>query len=66
MKIEEVELIETEYKTVKKYMKTGTIRLQHATINVEFKSMFKILETICEKVDCNFVEVLDAVNRTIR
>ena len=47
-------------------MKTGTIRLQHATINVEFKSMFKILETICEKVDCNFVEVLDAVNRTIR
>jgi len=66
MKIEEVELIETEYKTKKKFQKTGTLRLQHALINIDNKSAFDLLMAICERVDCNFHEVLDAVNRSVR
>jgi len=66
MKIEEVELIETEYRTKKKFQKAGTLRLQNALISADTKSAFDLLMIICERVDCNFHEVLDAVNRSVR
>ncbi len=66
MKIEQVELMETEYKTKRKFQKTGTLRLETIMINADMKSAWDVLDTICQKVDCNFHEVLDAINRTVR
>ena len=66
MKIEEIELIETKYKTKRKFKHTGTLRLENSLFNMENKSCMDALESICESVDCNFTEVLDAVNRTVR
>ena len=66
MKIEEIELMETEYKTKRKFAKTGRIRLRNRLINIENVSCMDALEQICEAVDCNFTEVLGAVCRTVR
>ena len=65
-KIEEIELIETNYKTKRKFEKRGTYRLKHIIMNLENKSAMDVLINICESVDCNFHEVLDAINRTTR
>ena len=66
MKIEQIELIEEEHKTKRKFAKTGYLRLKHTLLNVDNKNAFEILDMICDKVDCNFIEVLDAINRTVR
>lgn len=65
-RIEEIELEETIYKTKRKFKKTGTLRLENHLMNSDFAPAMEVLENICEAVDCNFMEVLDAVNRTVR
>ena len=66
MKIEEIELIEENFKTKRKFAKTGYLRLKHCLMNVENKSAWDVLQMICDSVDCNFQEVRDAVERTVR
>ncbi len=66
MKIEEIKLIETEWKTERKFKKAGTLRLEESVFNFKCDNGLKVLQEICRKVDCNFHEVLDAVNRTAR
>ena len=66
MKLMEVELIETEWKTKRKYQKVGTHRLETTMLNLELVSGMVALKQICEQIDCNFCEVLDAINRTVR
>jgi len=65
MKTTQIELAETEFKTIRKFQKTGTFRLERIKINA-YMSAMELLALICKKVDCNFHEVLDAVNRTVR
>lgn len=64
--IQQIELYEDEFKTKRKFMKAGTLRLKNLRINAEDESAINILDEICQKVDCNFVEVLDTINRTTR
>lgn len=66
MSITEVELIETEHKTKRKFVHTGTLRLENSLFNVDNQNGFDVLKLLCEKVDCNFFEVLDTINRTVR
>ena len=66
IKIHEFEFYEYEFKTKSKYKKAGTSRCEHLLINCQNKSAIEVLDEICRKVDCNFVEVLDAINRTTR
>jgi len=66
IKTEQIEFEETEHKTRRKFKHAGTLRLENALINTEHKTAMDILIQICEIVDCNFTEVLDAVNRTVR
>ena len=65
-KIELIKLIEEEFKTTKKFQKAGTLRMRHLLINVDNKTALNVLQDICEKIDCNFLEVLDSINRTTR
>ncbi len=66
MKLIEVELMETQFKTKQKFEQEGSNRLRHMRMNCRMTNAMRILEEICTKVDCNFHEVLDAVNRTTR
>lgn len=66
MQIEEIELVETMFRTRAKFMKTGNRRLNHLLINANKLTAMEVLQSICANVDCNFHEVLDAVNRTVR
>ena len=65
-KLVQVELIRTEHKTITRYQDAGELKLAHRMLTVDNKNMLECLKMICDEVDCNFFEVLDAVNRTVR
>ena len=64
--ITEIGLYETPYKTIKKFKHTGTLRLETSLFNFNNQDGLEILMEICKRIDCNFPEVLDAINRTVR
>lgn len=66
MKVEEIERIETAFKTKRKFQDRGSFRLLHTMIKGDCRPAWVVLEEICDMIDCNFAEVLDAVNRTTR
>ena len=65
-KIEEIELIESEYKVIRKFSKTGLIRLESSLINANNISCYDALIIICNSVNCDFDLVLKAVCETVK
>lgn len=66
VKIEQLELVETDFKTKRKFQQAGRLRLIKRKFTFHSQNGFDILEEICGSIDCNFIEVLDAINRTMR
>ena len=66
MKLIEISLTESKYRTKRIADTLGGARLRTRMINLKHKTCMEALQEICEAVDCNFYEVLDAVNRTVR
>ena len=64
--MDEVERVETKYKTVKKFCDRGTFRLRNNVFNFDKNTGIEVIQKICERIDCNFHEVMDAINRTTR
>lgn len=65
-KLEEIERIDTEYKTIRKFSDRGTYRLNNSLFNFDNVNGTEVMRKICERIDCNFHEVMDAINRTTR